>query len=454
MKTLLQLMMLLALLLCTSCLKTETDPLSGLSETVENTDESGSLETRAIAEAELSKHKASREAEWNEASFIGGAYPLYLPQIDEPAYYEYKVMTGSKECGYILVSTTDLDVSIPEFTTEGATLTEQYINATGRSDIRIVRYSPFTSVARVKDDAKTVIAHTVIDGMILIEEAQQETMTEKYDAYDLEYVTTLQEYGNIPMYEKEGLKEDQKQSNTRGYFDDISEWYSSGLDYKFSTGTYVASWGQPIHDKSNRYIGCGNVAWAMVYSYWHQFRGKSKLFNAIDLDINGRAAIAADSEFRRVSNREILKAMEKIYDYTNSKPSLVDDSLTATLPWSDMIKGLQYARSKGYSANGEKTGYGDWKRIHKDIKDDKPVILLINTPVKDKSNGGFPAWGVANHYVVVTGVKYDVWKWNRAIHDVRLRVNPGSGGPEKWIHYIRKGRAACSHYEAFTCGLR
>ena len=89
---------------------------------------------------------------WLNLQIAGKAYPQYNPAMsrENPAYLEFKLvdMNDFSDKGYILVSLTENDSPVVEFSTEGKTPTENFcIKAETDRDIKIFRFTDAYSTA-------------------------------------------------------------------------------------------------------------------------------------------------------------------------------------------------------------------------------------------------------------------------------------------------------------------
>ncbi len=114
-------------------------------------------EAQKIAEEMLQEMRDQGEG-WTSDSRVVVGYPIYLPGIEEPSYYEFKVKTGDKDAGYILVNTNQSDVPVPELCISGPTMTELYRRRIGARPFKIYRYGCTTSAALSRDGRETFLA--------------------------------------------------------------------------------------------------------------------------------------------------------------------------------------------------------------------------------------------------------------------------------------------------------
>lgn len=241
-----------------------------------------------IAERELSQRVESGSSYWNEKSAISGYYPIYTPGIEGVSHYEFKVKTDDKDTGYILVSVTENDIEIPEMAEEGLTVTETYKNALNTDAFKVVRFNWFESSAEsttrgIETKVLATIGFNGV-GLTLIDQTRGDNSFEsRYADIKKDYTEKLKEKQCLPYYNKEHLKkvydERQRSNITRGEPAPIPQVVTEECKLKnyFGNGWNMPSWTQSENDGGYP-VGCASTAWAMVYAYWHQFKGKKKLF--------------------------------------------------------------------------------------------------------------------------------------------------------------------------------
>ncbi|PCC71024.1 Ricin-type beta-trefoil lectin domain-like [Nannocystis exedens] len=77
----------------------------------------------AVAEAHLRIGASEMQGaeNWEGAALYPLALPMYRPDIEGPAYYEFKIVRAGEDAGFIVVSTGEHDNPLPEFNTRGVT---------------------------------------------------------------------------------------------------------------------------------------------------------------------------------------------------------------------------------------------------------------------------------------------------------------------------------------------
>lgn len=389
-----------------------------------------------VAKNEILERIESGETLWTENSEITKLYPIYIAGTDEVVYYECKVETEGKDSGYILVCVTEHDILIPETAEEGITLTEEYRNALDTDNFRVLRYDWFTSAAEsVEITRSTETGHLlasigIFANELVINETTRNTNVTIYSELRNKYAEKVINNGAIPPYLSEDIK---------GYYSE-KEQTRGKPDYKKERTAKLKNqtikWNQSKNP--NGYpAGCGNTAWAIVYAYWQQFKGKDQLFVDVSGDslelkkYNGYGYCQLKPDIT-IEKNYIYNAQWELFAHTNSinilrwgfnslwsfnPPVEIKNGLT----WpSDMNKGMKYGKNRGYSMSLGWRNYGSdgWRKttnfIYDSINADKPAILLIAT-------SGL----IASHYVVIEEITERYWAKTGEPIEVKLRANWG-----------------------------
>ncbi|MFW5740416.1 MAG: C39 family peptidase, partial [Myxococcota bacterium] len=114
-------------------------------------------------------------------------------------------------------------------------------------------------------------------------------------------------------------------------------------------------------------VGCGPTAWAIVYGYWKQHKGKTRLLEGV----NG------------ANDPDLLAAMKEISRYTKSTYGVHQGKKWGRTTPRNMCRGKKYAEKRGYRVSCERirgTEFNKFDRVKAWIRADKPVIILINNP--------------------------------------------------------------------------
>ena len=411
-------------------------------ETAVEENNNASLLARFVAENEIATRLSEDETLWTTDSKVTDLYPIYIAGVDGVAYYECKVETNGEDAGYVLVSVTKNDILISETAEEGKTLTEQYAKVLGTENFNVLRYDYFSSSAESSDVSRSgnsgilLATKGFFDGNICVAETSRSSSSDWYYDYKDNFGKKVIENGAVPQYTKEAMDVFYKDVNftiSRGGSKVEVPYIKGGthhkLKNKFTNGQYMPNWKQ--YDMTDGFpAGCGSTAWAMVYAYWHQFKGKSKLFDSLNL--NSKKDIYSQSYCTASGGDDssiIINTMFDIGVYCNGTTGydVYGGKYRMILPYTNpgMSTGIKYAQKKGYSASVScKTLWADWQgatdNIINEIKNDRPVILYF-----DGKN--FEGKYFKYHYAVITGVKEHYWTNTDVTTQLRLDVDNGWG---------------------------
>jgi hypothetical protein len=348
---------------------------------------------------------------WSASAQVVDAYEMYQGSLNNKAYFECKISEGGNDAGYVLVTANKTDLLIPESCPTGKTLTEYYREKLGINEIRVIRFDWFTSAA-VSPNGELLSYkgfYTNPDKTMTMREMTPDEVKVAIRSIAGDYAR-----GVFPLYSPEMLADYYKESERpAGLAKDEWRDIASSLSNTFPDGNHTPRWGQWGPGGAGP-IGCGPTAWAILYAYWAQFKGKNGLF---DYPLTSRTANA------NTRDDDVWNCMTRLAGFMETVQT---DEWGLTWTWL-MEQGIQFAEHRGYSGSVTRdrgTEYNKFDKINEYIKNDKPCILTIG------SNSA-----VANHYVVVekcrkTQYKYALIWHNRNVH---YFVNYGWGEASKWI---------------------
>jgi hypothetical protein len=196
------------------------------------------------------------------------------------------------------------------------------------------------------------------------------------------------------------------------------------LSYSLSANRHTPDWYQH-HPDNYHPIGCGPVAWATVYAYWSQFKGKTQLFSA--------PSITSYS----TGDPEVTRPTEELFHHTETHYGQFNEAQYGRTWPSNFCEGIDYAKERGYRHSRclrvRGTEFNKFEHVKRHLQADKPVVLLI----KHDGRGM-----ILDHYVVVERARIVQEKMNGKWRDrdVEYFVNYGSGAPDsKWISVRQRG---------------
>jgi hypothetical protein len=188
-------------------------------------------------------------------------------------------------------------------------------------------------------------------------------------------------------------------------------------------------------------VGCGATAWAIVFGYWKEHKGKTKLLPSLTRMPHPQTS-EHDPELAP-EMQEIGKTMDTTYgEWMNKKYGRTIGG--------KMMDAEKYVKNKGYTNVSIERVRGDefdkFRRVKEWLDLDRPVIILTN-----ESDHAFTSL----HYPVIEKAtlrqKKVLSKWHD--RDVYYSVNMGNGGPNEEIWVREKGGNDHPHTGSFSMFL-
>lgn len=186
-------------------------------------------------------------------------------------------------------------------------------------------------------------------------------------------------------------------------------------------------------------VGCGATAYAIVFGYWKEHKGKTKLLPGVTMphtqsDRDDPALAPAISRIAQIMDTTYGTWQGKKYGRTTG---------------SKMEKADNYVKTMGYNCTIERirgTEYDKFRKVKAWLDLDRPVIILTN-----ESDAAFTSL----HYPVIEKArlrqKKVFGKWHD--RDVYYFVNMGDGGPNKEIWVREYGGNDHHHTGSFSMYL-
>jgi len=375
-------------------------------------------------------------SDWARKATITDAFPVYLDGIKDVSYYECKVQTNGKDAGYILVNINQTDILIPEYTTEGNTPSETFANEikTSVKNLKMFRHNWFRMLAEKKT------ARGLDDGKILIAKGFDGTGNLQSLAIELTklgnkrtaFKSRVNKAGGVnPRFTKKGLFRyyhiDSIMIDSLKDIEGLNNnpqraairWTNDYLNQNFTSGWHLPKWYQ-VKRVDNCLSGCGPLSVAMLYSYWHQFRGKTKLFNYRNLN-------AANSSYPAGSSYDDIKGPTfAIGGYCNANYG-VDVTSTSL---NDLENGGdRYGDLLGYNVHMDMDVGGDFtkgRHAYTEITNERPCVVLFDTDGNGRIDHAGPIEAVK-----FREIKY-FWNWYNS--EMWYLVNYASENPYRlWI---------------------
>jgi hypothetical protein len=211
-----------------------------------------------------------------------------------------------------------------------------------------------------------------------------------------------------------------------------------GLDSALSANRHTPDWYQHRIDNYHP-VGCGPVAWAMVYAYWFQFNGKSQLFSAPDTATRGGGDPA------------VTAAMDELVHDTETDHGQFNTQVYGRTWPGNFCGGVDYAKTRGYRHSRclrvRGTEFEKFQHVKRYLEADKPVVLLIKADGRGM---------ILNHLVVIerARIKQEKVNGNWRDRDVEYFVNYGWGESDsKWISVRQRGGNVGEIYSAGSAYL-
>ena len=211
------------------------------------------------------------------------------------------------------------------------------------------------------------------------------------------------------------------------------------LSNGFSAQQHTPNWYQHKIDNYHP-VGCGPVAWAMVYAYWFQFKSKTQLFStpSVTTSSAGDPVVVAPME-------ELAHDTETDYGQFNTQ------IYGRTWP-GNFCGGIEYAKKRGYRHSRclrvMGTEFDKFQHVKRHLEADKPVVLLIKADGRGM---------ILNHLVVVERARIVQEKVNGKWRDrdVEYFVNFGwqKYSDSKWISVRQRGINVGDIYSAGSAYL-
>ncbi len=100
---------------------------------------------------------------WQDAYLDDTVRPLYRPDLEEPAYYEFRVLSNNEPAGYIILATGEHDFPIAHWNFAGEPPTYLIENKAQEQDQRVARFYKLDVLDYAGEDAEGELAATLGD---------------------------------------------------------------------------------------------------------------------------------------------------------------------------------------------------------------------------------------------------------------------------------------------------
>ncbi|HUI92210.1 MAG TPA: PKD domain-containing protein [Chitinivibrionales bacterium] len=408
-----------------------------------------------IAQQEIQNTvKVSTCGRWTSQTQIATAYPIYIDGITGISYYECKATTNGVDAGYVLVNVNQTDVIIVESATIGKTLYEQFQAMLGSTNFIVCRYNDVCSAA-LDPTSKNVLATMGFPN------PNQQGLAKTAAAAATSAITNFraasQKAGCQPNYPPSFIKQYYSDSTktvlgkiaaaTTDFCQLKSSYSCSGYPPCNNTHPTLANIQTPPWNQYNKsdgaFNGCGPVAWAIVYGYWKQFKGKDKLFPGL-ANLNGDYCM--ENNTCSGSPTTIPALDQPVYNCmdicSGNMGTFEIGNSSATLPF-NMGEGVWYAQNLGYEVTcTNNTAPTNLDEIKSNISNDQPVIIGTDDNFWSTAFGA--PGGIPDHYIVAE----QYLRCNKTVYilgqqiasyasSIKLYCNYGWGGNYKWLTCVQ-----------------
>lgn len=337
--------------------------------------------------------------------------PIYAYGVEGVAYYEiWFTADGTTPEGWVLISATDKDYPIVNFSHDGQPYSQQaYSKSAKKGSVdKVYRFgvSYFTAedasgelVAEQGEMPKYLLTETPVsfDGEGNSEEPELKKDDNVQLVEGVHYVSILDyedlknEFGKL--YYTQSRQE--QASKIKRSIQDKSRLKAGEYIYKYVPGASCYYTQIPANTSSNNkncWSGCNNNAWASLYGWWDKNQSKSRL---IPTATNGETC----PTYRNTSARRAV--VDPVQMYCASVCETYCNDGGGWTYWSKAYLGYKYAQSKGY-------GYSYKYRW---CNNDGCHVELADILTECVGNNRKPAHiGANSHFYVALG--YAQWSTN------------------------------------------
>lgn len=218
----------------------------------------------------------------------------------------------------------------------------------------------------------------------------------------------------------------------------IAAWAGDYREIKADLLHSTPRWHQ-TRTSSGHPVGCGPNAWAIVFGYWKEHKGKTQLLPGITMP---HAQSGGDDEALSAEMSRIAHALDTTYGEWKGKKY-------GRTTGNGMEKADNFVKSAGYSCTLERirgTEYDKFRKVKAWLDQDRPVIILTNEPEHAFTTLHYPVIEKAR-----LRQKKVAGKWRD--RDVYYSVNMGNGGPNEEIWVREYGGNDHPHTGSFSMYL-
>jgi hypothetical protein len=218
----------------------------------------------------------------------------------------------------------------------------------------------------------------------------------------------------------------------------VAAWADEYRELKGDLRHSTPRWYQTF-TSSGHPVGCGATAFAIVFGYWKQHKGKSNLLPGVSMP---HEQSGQDDPVLAVAMSQLAQTLDTTYGVWQGKKY-------GRTTGNKMEKADIYVKGMGYNCTLERivgTEYDKFQKVKAWLDQDRPVIVLTN-----ESDAAFTSL----HYPVIEKARLRQKKvfgrWQD--RDVYYSVNMGDGGPNKEIWVREYGLNDHPHSGSFSMYL-
>ncbi len=212
------------------------------------------------------------------------------------------------------------------------------------------------------------------------------------------------------------------------------EYRTIEADLLHQTPKWYQTWTSSGHP-----VGCGPTAWAIVFGYWKQHKGKRNLLPGVSMPYR---QTGQDDAVLGPRMEEIAETMDTTYGVWQGQKY-------GRTTGGKMLDASNYVKRRGYRCTITRiqgTEYDKFRRVKEWLDRDRPVIIMTNEP---------DAAFTSLHYPVIEKARLKqkkvLGKWRD--RDVYYSVNMGDGGENKEIWVREYGQNDHPHTGSFSMFL-
>ena len=338
-------------------------------------------------------------AAWRKARLADQAYPIYRPDLDSVAYYEFPVVSGDRDypTGFMLLATGPHDYRVVQWSTEGRSNAELLLNQAKRKKKAVSRIYLIDVFSFVAEDSSANVIATLGQTRAIPSAAEWKKIKSEFPETANKWTESLQKKAKS-SWATPRLFGTWCDSWVYGWAgtDDDQRWY-----------TQIPPNTPP--NTADCFTGCGATAWMMLFG-WADYRASEgdPMWDASYGMFGGVAEVAPDT---RDADIDTLTLENRDYIETACQ-----SDQGRTWPW-DMDQAKQYLSSRTNSSPSLTTNFNTVPIPTDGLRDRADASIRGNRPP-------IIAQGV-EHYSLAYGYRKKNCRFGRDKHE--FKINTGWG---------------------------